>query len=83
MMDLELRTVPTPIMDSGTFGAMLDRFQGNIDQTSKKTVRMPGMPSTSDIRNTYEGMTTPQKPQGPGYSIQPFAQPQSVLGGQQ
>jgi hypothetical protein len=78
MMDLELRTIPTPIMDEGTFGTMLDRFQGNIDQTSKKTVRIPGMPSTSDIRNTYEGQ---QKQQVPGVSIQPFAQPPSVLGG--
>jgi hypothetical protein len=56
MMDLELRTIPTPIMDAGSFNAMLDRFQGNIDQTSRKTVRMPGMPSTSDIRNVYEGL---------------------------
>jgi hypothetical protein len=55
MMDLELRTIPTPIMDSGSFNVMLDRFQGNIEQTSRKTVRMPGMPSTSDIRNLYEG----------------------------
>jgi hypothetical protein len=55
MMDLELRTIPTPIMDGGTFDTMLDRFQGNIDQTSRKTVRMPGMPSTSDIRSLYEG----------------------------
>jgi hypothetical protein len=56
MMDLELRTIPTPLMDRGTFDTMLDRFQGNIEQTSRKTVRMPGMPSTSDIRNVYEGL---------------------------
>ena len=55
MMDLELRTIPTPIMDKGSFSAMLDRFQGNIDQTAHKTVRMPGMPSTADIRAQYEG----------------------------
>ena len=55
MMDLELRTIPTPLMDSGTFQTMLDRFQGNIDQTSRKTVRIPGMPSTSDVRNQIEG----------------------------
>jgi hypothetical protein len=76
MMDLDLRTIPTPIMDAGTFGTMLDRFQGNIEQTSKKTVRIPGMPSTSDIRNTYEGQQ--QQQQGPGFSVQPFAQPPSL-----
>jgi len=54
-MDLELRTIPTPLMDKGTFDTMLDRFQGNIEQTSRKTVRMPGMPSTTDIRSLYEG----------------------------
>ena len=55
MMDLELRTIPTPLMDQGTLNTMLDRFQGNIDQTAHKTVRMPGMPSTADIRSQYEG----------------------------
>jgi hypothetical protein len=73
MMDLELRTIPTPIMDEGTFGTMLDRFQGNIDQTSRKTVRMPGMPSTSDIRNLYEGgQQSPQsgrQPNGPAVNF--------------
>jgi hypothetical protein len=63
MMDLELRTIPTPLMDQGTFQTMLDRFQGNIDQTSRKTVRMPGMPSTDDIRKLYEGRQQTQ--QGP------------------
>jgi hypothetical protein len=62
MMDLELRTIPTPLMDAGSFGAMLDRFQGNVDQTSKKTVRIPGMPSTSDIRDTYEGSAEAARP---------------------
>jgi hypothetical protein len=61
MMDLELRTIPTPLMDKGTFGAMLDRFQGNIDQTAHKTVRLPGMPSTADIRGQYEGTAQPRK----------------------
>jgi hypothetical protein len=74
MMDLELRTIPTPIMDGGTFNTMLDRFQGNIDQTSRKTVHMPGMPSTSDIRNLYEGgQAQPQVEQNPrNFPIQPF-----------
>lgn len=63
MLDLELRTIPTPLMDGGTFDAMLDRFQGNIDQTAAKTVRIPGMPSTSDIRNQIEGRR--QQPQQP------------------
>src|SRR5206468_978533 len=63
MLDLELRTIPTPLMDQGSSDAMLDRFQGNIDQTSRKTVRMPGMPSTSEIRSTYEGgQAQPGKP---------------------
>jgi hypothetical protein len=60
-------------MDAGTFGTMLDRFEG------KKTVRIPGMPSTSNIRNTYEGQQ--QKQQCPGFSIQPFVQPPSVPAG--
>lgn len=63
MMDLELRTIPTPLMDQGSFQTMLDRFQGNIEQTSKKTVRIPGMPSTQDIRNQIEGRS--QSQQGP------------------
>ena len=66
MMDLELRTIPTPLMDQGTFQTMLDRFQGNIEQTSRKTVRMPGMPSTDQIRETYEGAP---KNQGPPSSM--------------
>jgi hypothetical protein len=59
MLDLELRTIPTPIMDSETFNLALDRFQGNIDQTARKTVRLPGMPSTQDIRRQYEPETPP------------------------
>lgn len=61
MMDLELRTIPTPLMDKGSFSTMLDRFQGNIQQTAHKTVRMPGMPSTADIRAQYEGTRNPSK----------------------
>jgi hypothetical protein len=95
MMDLELRTIPTPIMDGGTFNTMLDRFQGNIDQTSRKTVRMPGMPSTSDIRNVYEGgQSQPQAAQNPrnfsgvgvpsGVGLPSMLRPMStLLGGQQ
>jgi hypothetical protein len=55
MLDLELRTIPTPLMDGGIFNAMLDRFQGNIDQTARKNVRIPGMPTASDVRNEIEG----------------------------
>ena len=69
MMDLELRTIPTPIMDGGTFNTMLDRFQGNIDQTSRKTVRMPGMPSTNDIRNLYEGRQQQNGPPAVNFNI--------------
>lgn len=70
MMDLELRTIPTPLMDQGSFQTMLDRFQGNIDQTSKKTVRIPGMPSTADIRNQIEGRSQPQQtPSRMGFNI--------------
>jgi len=54
MIGLELRTIPTPIVDAGTFDAMLARFRGNIDKTLHKTVRIPGMPSTSEIRSLYE-----------------------------
>lgn len=61
MMDLELRTIPTPLMDQESLTIGLDRFQGNIDQTARKTVRMPGMPSTKDIRNTYEPQPQPQQ----------------------
>jgi len=43
MMDLELRTIPTPLMDQESFNIGLDRFQGNIDQTASKTVRIPGV----------------------------------------
>jgi hypothetical protein len=66
MMDLELRTIPTLLMDPGTFQTMLDRFQGNIEQTAKKTVRIPGMPSTSDIRDQYEGRQQQSGPSSMG-----------------
>lgn len=63
MLDLELRTIPTPLMDSDTFDAMLDRFQGNIDQTAAKNVRIPGMPLTSEVRRQNEpGWSPPQNP---------------------
>jgi hypothetical protein len=67
MLDLELRTIPTPIMDEGTFGTMLDRFQGNIDQTAAKNVRIPGMPSTVDVRSQNEPAWRPprQRPDWP------------------
>lgn len=55
MMDLELRTVPTPLMDKETFGIMLDRFQGNIDQVGQRTIRFPGIPTVQDVRRQYEG----------------------------
>jgi len=50
MLDLELRTIPTPLMDKETFDVGMDRFQGNIDQTAAKNVRIPGMPTTQDVR---------------------------------
>lgn len=63
MLDLELRTIPTPLMDGDTFDAMLDRFQGNIDQTAAKNVRIPGMPLTSEVRRQNEpGWSPPQNP---------------------
>jgi len=58
MMDLELRTVPTPLMDKETFGLMLDRFQGNIDAVGRRTVRFPGIDSVQDVRQKYEGAPT-------------------------
>jgi hypothetical protein len=62
MLDLELRTIPTPVMDHETFDTMLDRFQGNIDQTAAKNVRVPGMPSTAEVRAQNEpGWSPPQK----------------------
>jgi hypothetical protein len=62
MLDLELRTIPTPLMDADTFDAMLDRFQGNIDQTAAKNVRVPGMPLTSEVRSQNEpGWSPPRK----------------------
>jgi len=64
MLDLELRTIPTPLMDAETHGIMLDRFQGNIDQTAAKNTRIPGMPTASDIRNQIEG--------GPKFSRAPI-----------
>lgn len=63
MLDLELRTIPTPLMDGGTFFAMLDRFQGNIDQTAAKNVRIPGMPTTSDVRRENEPNWSPTEQQ--------------------
>jgi hypothetical protein len=55
MMDLELRTIPTPLMDRETFHILLDRFQGNIDQVGQRTVRFPGIPTVQDVRQRYEG----------------------------
>jgi hypothetical protein len=54
MMDLELRMVPTPLMDKETFNLMLERFQGNIDQVGQRTVRMPGIPTVQEVRQKYE-----------------------------
>src|SRR5215472_15181534 len=73
MIGLELRTIPTPIVDAGTFDAMLARFRGNIDKTLHKTVRIPGMPSTSEIRSLYEpGQRQTNRPTA-NFSIpQPF-----------
>jgi hypothetical protein len=72
MLDLELRTIPTPAMDGGTFETMLDRFQGNIDQTAAKNVRIPGMPSTVEVRAENEPGWQPKqnKSQWPPTSMQ-------------
>lgn len=80
MMDLELRTIPTPLMDGGTFNAMLDRFQGNIEQTARKTVRMPGMPSTDDIRSLYEGGQRQQRQPAVNFNMpRPFQAQQGLV----
>jgi hypothetical protein len=69
MMDLELRTIPTPIMDKESFHVMLDRFQGNIDQVGQRTVRMPGIPTVQEVRAKYE----PASRQNVGFQIpKPF-----------
>lgn len=68
MLDLELRTIPTPLMDADSFGAMLDRFQGNIDQTAAKNVRLPGMPSTLEVRQQNEPGFRPRTAQPPQQS---------------
>jgi hypothetical protein len=69
MMDLELRTIPTPIMDRESFHTLLDRFQGNIDQVGQRTVRMPGIPTVQEVRAKYE----PASRQNAGFQIpKPF-----------
>jgi hypothetical protein len=84
MLDLELRTIPTPAMDGGTFDAMLDRFQGNIDQTAAKNVRIPGMPSTAEVRSENEPGWQPKqnKSQWPPTSMQPMSSLLSMIDSQ-
>jgi len=67
MMDLELRTIPTPLMDHETYNLGMDRFQGNVTQTAAKNVRIPGMPTAQQIREEIEG---PQQQQAPPVNFQ-------------
>jgi hypothetical protein len=54
MSGLEIRTIPTPLMDQRTFGIGMDRFQGNLTQAASKNVRMRGMKTTEDLRQEIE-----------------------------
>src|SRR5262249_6488862 len=62
MLDLELRTIPTPLMDHETFNLGMDRFQGNVSQTAAKNVRIPGMPTAQSIREEIEGPPPDTRP---------------------
>jgi hypothetical protein len=82
MLDLELRTIPTPLMDHETFNLGMERFQGNVTQTAAKNVRIPGMPTTLDIRNQIEGPQPVQLPQINFQVPKPMGVPLSSLLGQ-
>ena len=77
MLDLELRTIPTPLMDKETFDIGMDCFQGNIDQTAAKNVRIPGMQTTQDVRLQNEpefAAEQQQRQRGPsGFSQSDFS----------
>jgi hypothetical protein len=62
MLDLELRTIPTPLMDHETFNLGMERFQGNVTQTAAKNVRIPGMPTAQSIREEIEGPPPDTRP---------------------
>jgi hypothetical protein len=79
MLDLELRTIPTPLMDGETFDIGMDRFQGNIDQTAAKNVRIPGMPTTRDIRLQNEPAFAAQQQQGNANNLPTISRPLSDL----
>lgn len=76
MLDLELRTIPSPLMDPQTFSYGMDRFQGNVTQTAAKNVRIPGMPTAQSIREEIEGPQ--QQPQGPPINFQ-MPQPMNLF----
>src|SRR5262249_2364139 len=73
MLDLELNNIPNPSLSPDDMKRRISAYQENIDQGVVGIPRMPGIPTTKDIRAKFE--TPAKKSQQPT-----VASPSSIAG---
>jgi hypothetical protein len=59
-LDIELANMPSPIEGATVGNKKLDAWQQNIDQMASRTVKLPWMEGSQDVRARIEGQATDQ-----------------------
>lgn len=75
---IEMQNLPSPLMGVPPANKQLDAFQENIDTASKGIVRVPWLPTTSDVRQSIEGQAAKQAAQEDAASKVQYANQQKA-----
>lgn len=59
-LDIELANMPSPIEGATVGNKKLDAWQQNIDQMASRTVKLPWMEQSTDVKARIEGQATQQ-----------------------
>ena len=67
-MDIEIANMPSPIEGATVGNQKLNAFQENIDQMASRSVKLPGMDQSKDVKSRVEaqGVTAYNAAQGTG-----------------